>query len=100
MKKLVVINLGSTSTKIAYFEDDRCVRAEPLPHPAAEIQAFASNWDQYDYRKAAILDFMDRTATASGWRSWTPLSAGAATPSPSTAGSTASLKRCWSSPAA
>lgn len=60
MKKLVVINLGSTSTKIACFEDDRCVRAEPLPHPAAEIQAFASNWDQYDYRKAAILDFMDR----------------------------------------
>lgn len=60
MKKLVVINLGSTSTKIAYFEDDRCVHAESLPHPAAEIQAFASNWDQYDYRKAAILDFMDR----------------------------------------
>lgn len=58
MKKLVVINLGSTSTKIAYFEDDRCVHSASLPHPAAEIQAFASNWDQYDYRKAAILDFL------------------------------------------
>ena len=56
--KVFTINPGSTSTKIAYFEDDRCVHSASLPHPAAEIQAFASNWDQYDYRKAAILDFL------------------------------------------
>ena len=31
-----------------------------LPHPAEEIQAFASNWDQYDYRKSAILGFMEQ----------------------------------------
>ena len=28
MKKILVINLGSTSSKIAYFEDDRCVVKE------------------------------------------------------------------------
>lgn len=60
MKKLVVINLGSTSTKIAYFEDAKIVFSASLPHPAEEIQAFASNWDQYDYRKSAILGFMEQ----------------------------------------
>ena len=40
MKKLVVINLGSTSTKIAYFEDAKIVFSASLPHPAEEIQAF------------------------------------------------------------
>ena len=60
MKKLVVINLGSTSTKIAYFEDAKIVFSASLSHPAEEIQAFASNWDQYDYRKSAILGFMEQ----------------------------------------
>lgn len=59
MKKLVVINLGSTSTKIAYFEDAKIVYASSLPHPAEEIQSFANNWEQYDYRKNAILGFME-----------------------------------------
>lgn len=58
MKKLVVINLGSTSTKIAYFEDGKAVYSESLPHPAEEIQKFSDNWEQYDYRKNAIMDFM------------------------------------------
>ena len=40
MKKLVVINLGSTSTKIAYFEDAKIVFSASLSHPAEEIQAF------------------------------------------------------------
>ena len=55
-----MINLGSTSTKIAYFEDAKIVFSASLPHPAEEIQAFASNWDQYDYRKSAILGFMEQ----------------------------------------
>ena len=39
MKKLVVINLGSTSTKVAYFEDAKIVFSASLPHPAEDIQA-------------------------------------------------------------
>ena len=58
MKKLAVINLGSTSTKVAYFEDDRCVFSESISHPAEEIRQFASNWDQYDYRKRLIEAFL------------------------------------------
>ena len=58
MKKLAVINLGSTSTKVAYFENDQCIFSESISHPAEEIRKFASNWDQYDYRKKIIEDFL------------------------------------------
>ena len=58
MKKIAVINLGSTSTKIAYFEDDVCVFSESVSHPAEEVKQFASNWDQYDYRKNVILTLL------------------------------------------
>ena len=59
MKKLGVINLGSTSTKVAYFEDDVCVFSDSISHPAEEIKQFATNWDQYDYRKKRIVDFFE-----------------------------------------
>ena len=60
MKKIGVINLGSTSTKVAYFEDDVCVFSDSISHPAEELKQFASNWDQYDYRKQRIVDFFKR----------------------------------------
>lgn len=98
MKKLGVINLGSTSTKVAYFEDDVCVFSDSISHPAEEIKQFATNWDQYDYRKKRIVDFLKAKAWTS--QSWTPSSAGAATPNPSTAACGASTRRCWRNPAA
>ncbi len=60
MKKILVINLGSTSSKIAYFEDDACVVKENIPHPAEEIRRFPTIWDQKEYRMAVIRGFMDR----------------------------------------
>ena len=59
MKKIFVINLGATSTKIAYFEDDTCIYKENLSHPMEEIRKFETVWDQQEYRKKAIDDFMD-----------------------------------------
>ena len=58
MKQLAVINLGSTSTKVAYFEDAACVFSESISHPAEELRRFATNWDQYDYRRKIIQDFL------------------------------------------
>ena len=58
MKKIAVINLGSTSTKVAYFEDDVMVFSESISHPAEEVRQFASNWDQYDYRRQLITRFL------------------------------------------
>lgn len=58
MKKIIVINLGSTSTKIAYYEDETCVIRDSLSHSPEDIKHCKDVNDQYDLRKAAILKFM------------------------------------------
>lgn len=57
--KIFVINFGSTSTKIAYFEDENCILRESINHSVDEIKACRTVNDQYGLRKAAILDFME-----------------------------------------
>lgn len=59
MKKIFVINLGATSTKAAYFEDEKCIYKENLSHSAEDIKKFETVWDQQEYRKKAIDEFMD-----------------------------------------
>lgn len=59
-KKLLVINLGATSTKIAYYEDENCIKRETLSHDAKEVNKFENILDQYEYRLNAICDFMGR----------------------------------------
>ncbi len=56
--KVVAVNFGSTSTKIAYYENDKCVVNENLSHSSEEINKLGSVAAQYDLRKGAILDFM------------------------------------------
>lgn len=58
-KKILVINFGSTSTKIAYFEDRDCIIKDSITHSVEAIKSCPSVNDQYDLRKAAILDFME-----------------------------------------
>jgi butyrate kinase len=58
VKKILAVNLGSSSTKIVYYEDEGCRFEESLPHKSEEIKSFATVWDQMEYRKKAILDFI------------------------------------------
>ncbi|MDL2285594.1 butyrate kinase [Desulfovibrio sp. OttesenSCG-928-F07] len=53
--KMLVMNMGSTSTKIAVFEDETQVWREGLEHPREDISKYHDYRDQYDYRKEAIL---------------------------------------------
>lgn len=62
MKKIIAINLGSTSTKIAYYTDEQCQFKENINHPIEEIKKFDSIWKQFDYRKEAILNFLKERA--------------------------------------
>lgn len=57
--RVLAINLGSTSTKIAYFENDECVIRESLSHDPAALATCEDIWDQYDLREEAVLAFMD-----------------------------------------
>ncbi len=56
--KSLIINPGSTSTKIAVFEDETLLFDKTLRHTNEEIAQFSSIFDQKDFRKKIILDFL------------------------------------------
>ena len=58
MLKSLIINPGSTSTKIGVFEDERLLFDETLRHPTQEIAKYASIIDQKDFRKEIIVSFL------------------------------------------
>jgi len=58
MKKILAINPGSTSSKIGYFEDRECRTSITIRHDQDEIARYTTIADQYDMRKAAIMDWM------------------------------------------
>lgn len=55
MHKILAINLGSTSTKLAYYEDTECVYTTNIKHDIADLKGFATIWAQYNYRYEAIM---------------------------------------------
>lgn len=57
-KKIVAINLGSTSTKVAYYLNETCVFKENIEHLVNEIKEFPNIWAQFEYRKQAIINFL------------------------------------------
>lgn len=58
MEKLLVINPGSTSTKIAVFEDDKKTLSETLRHEDSELAGFSWVMEQIDYRRELIERFL------------------------------------------
>ncbi len=56
MNRILSINPGSTSTKIAIYEDKELVYKKSIKHSTEIIQSFDRIYDQYDFRKRAILD--------------------------------------------
>ncbi|MCI0512320.1 butyrate kinase [candidate division KSB1 bacterium] len=57
--KILVINPGSTSTKLALFENEHPQFQKSISHPAPELAQFTRLWDQLDYRLRAITDFLN-----------------------------------------
>ena len=56
--KILAINPGSTSTKIALFEDEKEVFCKTLVHPSEEIEKFENVASQFDMRKEIVLSFL------------------------------------------
>lgn len=56
--KSLIINPGSTSTKIGVFEDETLLFEETLRHSTEEIGQFATIVDQKDFRKKIITDLL------------------------------------------
>lgn len=56
--KSLIINPGSTSTKIGVFEDETLLFEETLRHSTEEISQFAAIVDQKDFRRKIITDLL------------------------------------------
>ena len=56
--KSLIINPGSTSTKIGVFEDETLLFEETLRHTTEEIASYASIVDQMDFRKEIITNLL------------------------------------------
>lgn len=56
--KTLIINPGSTSTKVAVFEDDQELARESLAHSREELARFQVWTEQLNYRCGLVMDFL------------------------------------------
>ena len=57
--KVFVINPGSTSTKVALFEDDKKIYEESVTHDADVLNSYDDVNDQFGYRMEVINELID-----------------------------------------
>jgi butyrate kinase len=55
MYKILSINPGSTSTKIAIYEDEQLLNLHTIRHSVEELSSFKKVFDQYEFRKNVII---------------------------------------------
>jgi butyrate kinase len=58
--KILVINNGSTSLKLAYYENEKKINEETIDFHATELQRFKTIYDQKEMRRQAIEDYIKR----------------------------------------
>jgi butyrate kinase len=58
--KIFTINPGSTSTKIALFENETCVFSSSVTHDTEILNTFSEVRDQFPYRKETILKKLEK----------------------------------------
>ncbi len=56
--KILVINPGGTSTKIAAFEDEKQLFKDNIKHTAEDLAGFKKVFDEYGYRKELIIQVL------------------------------------------
>ena len=57
--RILAVNPGSTSTKIAIYDNEKPVLETTLRHPTEEINKYEKIYDQYEFRKNVILDTLN-----------------------------------------
>ena len=58
--RLLVINPGSTSTKIAIFDNEKPVFEEVIRHSSEELAPYPTIFSQYQFRKDIILETLSK----------------------------------------
>ena len=57
--KLFVINPGSTSTRVSYYENEKEIHNKKLNHPTEVIAQFKEINDQFDMRKRMVEEYLE-----------------------------------------
>ena len=57
--RILIINPGSTSTKLSMFENDRCLFTEDTFHDSSVLLTFPTINDQLDYRMEVVHKFLE-----------------------------------------
>ena len=56
--RILVINPGSTSTKVAVYIDDQPLKVSNIRHTPEELKAFETIADQQHFRKQLVIDWL------------------------------------------
>lgn len=64
--RILVINTGSTSTKLSVFENETEILSKNLDHTAEELAPYANVMDQVSFRRNAVLDFLKENGIKDG----------------------------------
>lgn len=56
--RVFLINPGSTSTKVAYYENEKCILSRSIFHDSSILLKYPTINDQLDYRMKCIHDFL------------------------------------------
>ncbi|HWP50708.1 MAG TPA: butyrate kinase [Clostridia bacterium] len=56
MERLLILNPGSTSTKLAVFDEENSVFTESISHTPEDLASFDWVADQYEFRRDLVLD--------------------------------------------
>lgn len=57
--RLLIINMGSTSTKVGVYSNETAVWTQTITHSREEISKYLHFMDQYDYRLQEIMNLLD-----------------------------------------
>jgi butyrate kinase len=59
--KILVVNPGSTSTKMAVYDDEKPILLRNIAHTAEELAPFDAITEQQDFRRQLVLDELQRS---------------------------------------
>lgn len=58
--KILTINLGSTSTKVAVWENERLLHGENIQHPPEDLKDFHWPYEQTEYRRTKLEEWLKK----------------------------------------
>ena len=69
-ERILVMNLGSTSSKIAVYDDDKEVFNDTIRHTTEELAPFGDVTEQYEFRYSKIKESLSANGISRSYLVW------------------------------